>query len=167
VAFHIDKSDPLHKATIIPRGFSLGMTVQLPEKDEQTKSKKKMMSSLAILYGGRVAEEIIFGADEITTGASSDLQKATTLATAMVTKFGLYPEVGQVFYKDVEKLSEDEKQLIDRTVKKILQNSYETAKSILLKHKDELHLLAKALLEYETLTGEEIKLVIQGEKLSK
>lgn len=160
VAIHTDGAHPVHKATIVPRGMSLGMVAQLPEKDETSVSRKQMLARLDVCMGGRVAEELIFGENEVTSGASSDLQQATSLARAMVTKYGMSNEVGVVThnYDDNGKsMSSDTRLLIEKEVKLFLERAYNNAKTILITHNKELHALANALLEHETLSGTQIK----------
>jgi len=157
---------PLHKVTIIPRGVALGVTTHLPEKDEVDMSKQQIRARLQVALGGRAAEEIIFGEEAVTTGCSSDLQNATYLARAMVSQWGMNSKVGMVHH-DKEKnymttTSEAERNLIDSEVKNLLQEAYETVKMTLSQHQEELHSLASALLEKETLTGEEVKTIIQS-----
>jgi len=164
-------SIPLHKATIIQRGSALGVTVMLPEKDDLLMSRKKLMASMAVSMGGRAAEELIFGPDEITGGASSDFQSATSVAFQMVSRLGMSAKVGKISHNLASErgkmLSERERELIDNEVRELLEHSYEQAKTILKTHEQELHRLANALLEYETLSVDEIKLVIAGNKLNK
>jgi len=170
VGLYTSGSHPIHKATIVPRGQASGVTILLPEKDYSNFTKEQLIASITGLMGGRVAEEIIFGPNKVSTGASSDFRSATKVARSMVLEVGMFPEVtSYVSYDDslISKLSENEKMLIDQTVKKIINGCYENAKKILLDHKNELELLAKALLEYETLTKEEIELVIKGKPLPK
>ncbi|KAL8130460.1 hypothetical protein V2J09_019615 [Rumex salicifolius] len=160
VALHTDGAHPVHKATIVPRGMALGMVMQLPEKDETSVSRKQMLARLDICMGGRVAEELIFGESEVTSGASSDLSQATKLARAMVTKYGMSKEVGFVslnYDDDGKSMSTETRLLIENEVKELLERAYNNAKSILTTHENELHELAKALLENETLTGTQIK----------
>ncbi|CAA6672806.1 unnamed protein product [Spirodela intermedia] len=150
-------------ATIVPRGMALGMVAQLPDKDETSVSKRQMLARLDVCMGGRVAEELIFGENEITSGASSDLQQATSLARAMVTKYGMSREVGVVAhnYDDNGKsMSTDTRLLIEKEVREFLERAYGNAKSILTTHNKELHALAGALLEHETLTGNQIKALL-------
>lgn len=159
VAIHTDGARPVHKATIVPRGMSLGMVTQLPDKDETSVSRKQMLALLDVCMGGRVAEELIFGENEVTSGASSDLQKATSLARAMVTKYGMSKEVGVVThnYDDNGKsMSTETRLLIEKEVKNFLERAYNNARTILTTHSKELHALANALLEQETLTGSQI-----------
>lgn len=163
VAIHTDGAHPVHKATIVPRGMALGMVAQLPDKDETSVSRKQMLARLDVCMGGRVAEELIFGENEVTSGASSDLQQATSLARAMVTKFGMSKEVGLVAhdYDDNGKsMSTETRLLIEKEVREFLDRAYNNAKTILTTHNNELHALANALLEYETLTGNQIKALL-------
>lgn len=160
VAMHTDGALPVHKATIVPRGLSLGMVTQLPDKDETSISRKQMLARLDICMGGRVAEELIFGENEVTSGASSDLQQATNLARAMVTKYGMSKELGLVAhdYDDNGRSMSTETRLrIEQEVKYLLEKAYNNAKTILTTHSKELHALANALLKKETLTGAQIK----------
>lgn len=163
VAIHTKGALPVHKATIVPRGMALGMVSQLPDKDETSISRKQMLARLDVCMGGRVAEELIFGESEITSGASSDIKQATSLARAMVTKYGMSKEVGIVMhdYDDNGKsMSTETRQLIENEVKELLEKAYDNAKSIIMAHEKELHVLANALLEHETLTGVQIKKVL-------
>lgn len=163
VAIHTEGALPVHKATIIPRGMSLGMVAQLPDKDETSVSLKQMLARLDVCMGGRVAEELIFGENEVTSGASSDLQQATSLARAMVTKYGMSKEVGVVThnYDDNGKsMSTETRLLIEKEVKYFLERAYNNAKKILTTHSKELHALANALLEQETLSGSQIKALL-------
>ena len=179
-SLYVKETDPIHKATIIPRGRALGMVQQLPEKDQYSYSKTKMKSRLAIMMGGRVAEEIKFGADAVTSGASSDIAAATNLARSMVTEWGMSDRLGPVLYaensgevflgKSVtqnKNMSEDTARLVDAEIKSLVLSGYEEAKQILRDKGKEWELLAEALIEYETLTGDEIKQVIKGEKLER
>ncbi|KAI3934044.1 hypothetical protein MKW92_002719 [Papaver armeniacum] len=170
VAIHTDGAHPVHKATIVPRGMSLGMVAQLPDKDETSVSRKQMLARLDVCMGGRVAEELIFGESEVTSGASSDLQQATSLARAMVTKYGMSKAVGLVAhnYDDNGKsMSTETRLLIEEEVKGFLDRAYNNAKTILTTHNKELHTLANALLEKETLTGTQITaLLAQSKQMS-
>ncbi|KAK4485909.1 hypothetical protein RD792_008560, partial [Penstemon davidsonii] len=163
VAMHTDGALPVHKATIVPRGMSLGMVSQLPDKDETSISRKQMLARLDVCMGGRVAEELIFGEIEVTSGASSDLQQATSLARAMVTKYGMSQKVGVVThnYDDNGKsMSTETRLLIEQEVREFLEKAYNNAKTILTTRNKELHALANALLEHETLSGGQIKALI-------
>ncbi|UXN06729.1 ATP-dependent zinc metalloprotease FtsH [Bartonella sp. HY761] len=177
VALNVAKADPLHKATIIPRGRALGMVMQLPEGDRYSMSYQWMVSRIAITMGGRIAEELKFGKENITSGASSDIEQATKLARAMVTKWGFSDQLGKVAYGSnqeegygpprQEAMSEHTAQIIDTEVRRIVDEAYEEAKRILLEKKDEWVRLAEGLLEYETLTGEEIIEVMAGKEPSR
>ena len=160
---------PIHKATIIPRGRALGMVMQLPERDEVSQTREQLHAQLAIAMGGRVAEEIIFGEDKVTTGAASDIEQATKRARAMVMRAGLSKELGPVAYGENEEevflgrsvarqqnMSEETARKVDNEIRKIVDKGYDRAKKVLTDKIDDLHKLAKALLTYETLTGEEI-----------
>ena len=171
VAIHTDGARPIHKATIVPRGNTLGMVMQLPEEEDvYTVSKKKMLAKLDILMGGRVAEEIIFGVDEVTHGALSDLSEATQLATDMVTKYGMSQRTGLVSYGNGDDGGGDKKMaaalsrytiaLVDEEVKELLAKAHKNAKKIVTSHSKELHVLADALLEHGTLTGDQIKQLV-------
>jgi len=177
VSFNMTGYDPIHKATIIPRGRALGMVMNLPERDKHGHSIKYLKARLAVCFGGRVAEEIIFGKDNISTGAGggsgSDINQATQLARAMVTKYGMSEELGPVEYGENEEevflgrsvartqsVSEAVAQKIDKEIRKLVDEGYNKAREILTTKIDDLHKIAKALLTYETLTGEEIENII-------
>ena len=174
VSFNMPNYDPIHKATIIPRGRALGMVMNIPEKDKHGYSIKFLKARLAVCFGGRVAEEVIFGKDNISTGAGggsgSDINQATQLARAMVTKYGMTDELGPVEYGENEEevflgrsvartqsVSEAVAQKIDKEIRKLVDEGYNKAREILTTKIDDLHKLAKALLTYETLTGSEIE----------
>ena len=180
VAVHSKESDPVHKATIIPRGRALGMVMRLPESDRISMSKIKLESDLAVAMGGRIAEEIIFGPSKVTTGASSDISMATNIARKMVTEWGMSDKLGPLAYGENEQeiflghsvtqkknISENTAQEIDKEVRKIVDEAYKKARSIIKKNITQLHRLAKGLLHYETLTGDEIKDIIKGKKIKK
>ena len=180
LALNVPSADPLHKATIIPRGRALGMVMQLPEGDRYSMSYKYMISRLAIMMGGRVAEEIKFGKENITSGASSDIEQATKLARAMVTRWGFSDKLGQVAYGEnqeevflghsvarTQNVSEETAQLIDAEVRRLIDEAYSTATSILTKKKKDWIALAEGLLEYETLSGDEIQELLAGNKPSR
>ncbi|OAY30281.1 ATP-dependent zinc metalloprotease FTSH 11, chloroplastic/mitochondrial [Manihot esculenta] len=158
VAFNTDGAHPIHKATIMPRGSALGMVTQLPSSDETSISKKQLLARLDVCMGGRVAEELIFGQDQITTGASSDLHTATELAHYMVSNCGMSDAIGPVHIK--ERPSSELQSRIDAEVVKLLREAYDRVKALLKKHEKALHALANALLEYETLSAEEIKRIL-------
>jgi cell division protease FtsH len=175
VALNVPSTDPVHKATIIPRGRALGMVMQLPEGDRYSMNYEQMTSRLAILMAGRVAEELINGKDKITSGASNDIQAATGLARNMVTRWGYSDKLGLVAYGDnqeevflghsvsrTQNVSEDTAKIIDAEVKRLTNAGYAEAKRILTEKLADLHTLAKSLLEYETLTGDEIVNVLKG-----
>ena len=177
VALNVAAADPVHKATIIPRGRALGMVMQLPEGDRYSMSYKWMISRLAIMMGGRVAEELTFGKENITSGASSDIVQATKLARAMVTEWGFSDELGQVAYGENQQevflghsvaqqknVSESTAQKIDSEIRRLIDQAYDEARTILTKKKKDFVAIAEGLLEYETLTGEEINALIRGEK---
>ncbi|CAN7039225.1 unnamed protein product [Brassica rapa subsp. trilocularis] len=159
VALNTKGAHPIHKATIMPRGSALGMVTQLPSNDETSVSKRQLLARLDVCMGGRVAEELIFGQDHITTGASSDLSQATELAQYMVvSSCGMSEAIGPVHIK--ERPSSEMQSRIDAEVVKLLREAYERVKSLLKRHEKQLHTLANALLEYETLTSEDIKRIL-------
>ncbi|XP_065868431.1 ATP-dependent zinc metalloprotease FTSH 11, chloroplastic/mitochondrial [Euphorbia lathyris] len=158
VAFNTEGAHPIHKATIMPRGSALGMVTQLPSTDETSISKKQLLARLDVCMGGRVAEELIFGQDQVTTGASSDLHTATELAHYMVSSCGMSDAIGPVHIK--ERPSSDMQSRIDAEVVKLLREAYDRVKALLKKHEKALHALANALLEYETLSAEDIKRIL-------
>jgi len=175
VALNVPLADPVHKATIVPRGRALGMVMQLPEGDRYSMKYQQMTSRLAIMMGGRVAEEIIFGKENITSGASSDIKAATDLARNMVTRWGYSDLLGTVAYGDnqdevflghsvarTQNVSEETARTIDAEVKRLVQYGLDEARRILTERIEDLHTLGKALLEYETLSGEEIAGVLKG-----
>jgi len=170
VALNEKVSDPIHKATIIPRGRALGMVMRLPERDQLSVTREKMYSDIAVAMGGRIAEEIIFGHDKVTSGASSDIDMATKMAKNMVTRYGMSKELGPLAYGENEEevflgrsvtktqhMSEETAKKVDSEVKKIVEAGYDRAKKVLTEKIDDLHKIAKALLVYETLTGDEIR----------
>lgn len=176
-ALNVPVADPLHKATIIPRGRALGMVMQLPEGDRYSMSYKWMVSRLIIMMGGRVAEELTFGKENITSGASSDIEQATKLARAMVTQWGFSDVLGQVAYGEnqqevflghsvsqTKNVSESTAQKIDTEVRRLIDEAYTEARRILTEKHDDFVTMAEGLLEYETLSGDEIKALLRGEK---
>ncbi|MGM4893739.1 ATP-dependent zinc metalloprotease FtsH [Tardiphaga sp. 20_F10_N6_6] len=177
VGLNVIATDPIHKATIIPRGRALGMVMQLPERDKMSMSLEQMTSRLAIMMGGRVAEELIFGRNKVTSGASSDIEQATRLARMMVTRWGLSEELGTVSYGEnndevflgmqmnrTQAVSESTAQKIDSEVKRLVAEGYDEATKILTEKRDDLETLAKGLLEFETLSGDEITDLLNGKK---
>ncbi|MBD7991680.1 ATP-dependent zinc metalloprotease FtsH [Ochrobactrum quorumnocens] len=180
VAMNVPSSDPVHKATIIPRGRALGMVMQLPEGDRYSATYTWMISRLAIMMGGRVAEELKFGKENITSGASSDIQQATKLARSMVTQWGYSDKLGRVAYGDnqeevflghsvsrTQNVSEETAQIIDAEVRRLIDEAYADATRILTEKREDWIALAEGLLEYETLSGDEIKQLIAGNKPSR
>jgi len=178
VAMHESECDPVHKATIIPRGRALGLVMSLPENDRLSHSKSWLRAKMVMAMGGRVAEEIIFGDDKVSNGASSDIKQATDIARRMVTEWGMSTKLGMIAYGDNSQevflghsvtqnknVSEVTAREIDAEIKSIIDNAYSTAKHILTENIEELHRLAKGLLEYETLSGDEIRTVLRGEKV--
>ncbi|GEC16121.1 ATP-dependent zinc metalloprotease FtsH [Nitrobacter winogradskyi] len=177
VGLNVAATDPIHKATIIPRGRALGMVMQLPERDKLSMSLEQMTSRLAIMMGGRVAEEMIFGPEKVTSGAASDIDQATRLARMMVTRWGLSKELGTVSYGEnndevflgmqvnrQQNVSEATAQKIDSEVRRLVETGYKDATRILTEKRADLEALAKGLLEFETLTGDEITDLINGKK---
>jgi cell division protease FtsH len=176
VAIHEPDSDPIHKATIIPRGRALGMVMRLPEGDRVSLSRAKLRADLAVAMGGRVAEEMIFGYDRVTTGASSDIQMATSMASRMVTEWGMSDKLGTIRYSPGESeevflghsvtktknLSDHTAQIVDEEVRAIIDTAYKRAQTVLTEQKGQLEQLAQALLEFETLSGDEIKILFAG-----
>ena len=175
VAMTVPNAHPVHKATVIPRGRALGMVMQLPERDEISMSYEQMTSRLAIMMAGRVAEEQTFGEKNVTSGASSDIEQATRLARAMVTQWGYSDKLGKVAYGSNQQevflghsvaqeknVSEETAQIIDAEVRKLIDDAYDEATRILTERKDDLETLAQGLLEYETLTGQELQDLIDG-----
>ncbi len=180
VGIHMPEHDPLHKVTIIPRGRALGVTMSLPEQDRYSMSKLQLKSQLASLFGGRVAEEIIFGGDHVTTGAANDIERATSLARRMVTEFGMNETLGTVRYNSNEEevfmghsvarqqnVSEETNRRIDEEVRKLIDWAESKAREILTTHLEDLHKISKALLEYETLSGDEVRALLRGENINR
>ncbi|MDQ6978991.1 MAG: ATP-dependent zinc metalloprotease FtsH, partial [Mariprofundaceae bacterium] len=180
VAVHCPASDPIHKMTIIPRGQALGMVMRLPEKDEYSQSREKMHASLTIAMGGRVAEELIFGYDKVTSGASGDIQMATNLARNMVTRWGFSDKLGPLLYTENEEevflgrsvsrqqhVSEETARQIDGEIRRFVDEAYQRAQHILRENLSDLHNLTKTLLEYETLSGKDIHQILAGETLKR
>ncbi len=172
-------SDPIHKATIIPRGRALGMVMRLPERDNYSYHRDKMHANLAVAMGGRVAEDIIFGHDKVSSGASGDIQYATDLARNMVTKWGMSDKLGPLMYEQSQEgylgmgqtsrtmAGADTNKLIDAEIKDLVEGGLKRAEDILKSQEDKLHLLAQALLEYETLTGDEITTLLDTGKIDR
>ncbi len=178
VGLAMPQSDPLHKVTIIPRGRALGVTMNLPERDKYAHTLTELTSKIAMMFGGRVAEELIFGRENVTTGAASDIQQATGLARRMVTEFGMSDKLGRVRYNANEQeiflghsvtqqqnVSEATAQMIDNEVRRLIEEAENKAREILTTRMNDLHIIAKALLEYETLTGDEVNALLRGEPI--
>ncbi len=178
VALYAPGHDPLHKVTIIPRGRALGVTMSLPEKDRYGFSRQEIEAKLAMMFGGRVAEELIYGAEHVTTGAADDIRQATNLARRMVTEWGMSDKLGRLRYSENEEevflghsvtqrknVSDATAKIIDDEIRRIIDEAEQKAHSMLTEHIDQLHAIAKALLEYETLSGDEIKALIRGEPI--
>ena len=173
-------SDPIHKATIIPRGRALGMVMRLPEGDRISVSREKLEADIAVAMGGRVAEELVFGHDKVTAGASSDIEQATKIARHMVTHWGMSDKLGPIAYGENQQevflghsvtqsknLSEETAQLIDTEIRQLVDTGYEKARTLITDSLERLHDLANALLEHETLTGDEISAILRGEPMPK
>jgi cell division protease FtsH len=178
VAILTPGADPVHKATIIPRGRALGLVMSLPEGDRYSKSRAKCLGELTLAMGGRAAEETIFGADNVSNGASGDIKMATDLARRMVSEWGMSDKLGMIAYGDNgqevflghsvtqnKNVSEETVREIDDEIKTLIDSAYVRARTLLIDHVDDLHRLAQALLEYETLSGEEIRQVLRGEPI--
>jgi cell division protease FtsH len=178
VGLIVPKHDPLHKVTIIPRGRALGVTMSLPERDRYGMAKIELESKIAVMFGGRIAEELIFGPENVTTGASSDIQQATSMARRMVTEWGMSEKLGPIKYSDNEEevflghsvtqrknVSDATAKLIDDEIRRLIDEGEGSARRILTEHLDDLHTIANALLEYETLSGEEVKALLRGEAI--
>jgi cell division protease FtsH len=179
-SIHQPQCDPVHKATIIPRGRALGLVMSLPEGDRYSKSKSKLLAELTMAMGGRAAEEIIFGADNVSNGAAGDIKMATDQTRRMVSEWGMSDKLGMISYGDNgqevflghsvtqhKNVSEATAREIDSEIKGIIDNAYNSARHILTTYIEELHRLARGLLEYETLSGDEIRTVLRGEKVIK
>ncbi|QDZ06140.1 ATP-dependent metallopeptidase FtsH/Yme1/Tma family protein [Sphingomonas panacisoli] len=180
VRIHEPASDPIHKATIIPRGGALGMVVSMPERDNYSYHRDKMYADLASVMGGRVAEEVIFGYDKVSSGASGDIQQATKLARAMVMRWGMSDKLGPLEYEEQQgetflgysqsqrhNMSNETALLIDSEIKRLIEDGHKRATQVLTENIDQLHAVAGALLEYETLTGDEIKRLAAGEGIGR
>ena len=180
VGLYVPGNDPLHKVTIIPRGRALGVTMNLPETDKWSMKKMELEAKLAMMFGGRVAEELVFGQDNVTTGASNDIHQATRLARAMVTEYGMSEKLGRLRYADNEEevflghsvaqrknVSDNTAQIIDEEIRRIIEEAEERAKQVLIEHRDGLEAVTRGLLEYETLSGEEVQQLLRGEAISR
>jgi cell division protease FtsH len=171
----VPEHDPVYKVTIIPRGRALGVTMFLPEQDKYSISKKQLESQLASLFGGRVAEELVFGTENVTTGASNDIERATSIARNMVTKWGLTEKLGPLTYAEEEDevflgrsvtqhkhVSDDTARLIDEEIRTIVESAHATARNLVESHMHQLHLMADALMKYESIGGEQIGQIMEG-----
>ena len=171
-------NDPLHKVTIVPRGRALGVAFTLPEGDRVSVTREQLEARLVMAYGGRVAEELIFGRDRVTTGAASDIQQATQIARKYVTQWGLSDIIGPVLVGDNEQevflgnqimsrreVSEETHRIVDSEVKRVIDSAYNLATRVLTENVDLLHKVAEMLLERETLTREDIEVLRRGERL--
>jgi cell division protease FtsH len=180
VRIHEPASDPIHKATIIPRGGALGMVVSMPERDNYSYHRDKMYADLATVMGGRAAEEIIFGYDKVSSGASGDIKQATKLARAMVMRWGMSDKLGPLEYEEEQgetflgysqtqrhNMSNETALMIDSEIKSLIDGGHKRATEVLSENVDQLHRIAGALLEYETLTGDEIKQIAAGEDINR
>ncbi|MDF2094725.1 ATP-dependent zinc metalloprotease FtsH [Aquibaculum arenosum] len=180
VGMFIEGNDPLHKVTIIPRGRALGVTMSLPERDRYGFKKKEIHGKLAMMFGGRVAEELIYGDENVTTGAGNDIQQATNLARRMVTEWGMSEKLGPLRYNEnqdevflghsvarQQSISEATARMIDEEVRRIIDEAEGVAREVLTEHMEDLHRLAKGLLEYETLSSDEVQRVLRGETIDK
>jgi cell division protease FtsH len=178
VGLYVAGNDPLHKVTIIPRGRALGVTMNLPETDRYSLKLREITAKLAMMFGGRMAEELIYGPENVSTGASNDIQQATNLARRMVTEWGMSEKLGRLRYVDNQEevflghsvtrsqtISGATAKLIDEEIRRIIEEAELKARTILTEHIDDLHTVAKALLEYETLSGEEVKALLRGEPI--
>jgi cell division protease FtsH len=178
VMLYAEGHEPLHKVTIIPRGRALGVTMFLPERDKYSQSKMELQAVVASLFGGRVAEELVFGTEKVTTGASDDIRRATNLARRMVTEFGFSEKLGPLRYTENEEevflghsvtqrknVSDATAKVIDEEIRRIVEDGERKARTILTEHFEELHSLARGLLEFETLSADEIRRIIRGEKI--
>ncbi len=178
VGLNVPKHDPLHKVTIIPRGRALGVTMNLPEKDRYSYSKAELESKLASMFGGRIAEEIVFGPENITTGAGNDIKQATEMARRMVTEYGFSDRLGPLRYSENEEevflghsvtqrknVSDATAKIIDEEIRRLIEEAEAKARDILKKKRKQLDIIAKALLEYETLDGDEVDALLRGEPI--
>jgi len=175
IGYLVPEHDPVYKVTIIPRGRALGVTMYLPEEDRYSMSRQRLESSISSLFGGRIAEEMINGADGVTTGASNDIERATEIARNMVTKWGLSDRLGPLTYSEDDgevflgrsvtqhkQVSDDTAHAIDEEVRRIIDSNYDRAKTLLEENIEKLHAMAKALVKYETIGEHQIKDIMEG-----
>jgi len=179
-ALFVPGNDPLHKVTIIPRGRALGVTMTLPERDQLSYKKSKLEALLVMIYGGRIAEELIYGPEHVTNGASDDIRKATQIARSMVTEFGMSEKLGPLRYSDNQEevflghsvarhqnVSEATAKVIDEEIRRLVDEAERRCREVLSEHVDDLHALARGLLEYETLDSKEIEALLRGETIDR
>ncbi|MEL6210145.1 MAG: ATP-dependent metalloprotease, partial [Pseudomonadota bacterium] len=171
VGLSVPEHDPVYKVTIIPRGRALGVTMFLPEEDRLSLSKQHLESNISSLYGGRIAEALIFGEEKVTTGASNDIERASQLARNMVHKWGLSSQMGPLAYSKEDEmygdrilLSNQTRSKLDDEVRNLIDSNYQRAQKILEDHMDELHMMAKALIKYETIDQKQIAQIMKGEE---
>ena len=180
VGLFVEGNDPLHKVTIIPRGRALGMTMNLPERDRYSMSYKELTARLAMMYGGRISEELIYGLENVTTGAANDIQQATSMARSMVTEWGMSDKLGRLRYVDNQEeiflghsiarsqtISGATAKMIDEEIRRLIEEAETTARDVLTEHMDDLHNVTKALLEYETLNAVEVQAILDGEPIER
>ena len=173
VARLMPKTDPVHKVTVIPRGRALGVTMQLPETDRYSMDKERMLSTISVLFGGRIAEEVFM--HQMTTGASNDFERATHLARDMVTRYGMTDELGPMVYAENEgevflgrsvtkqvNVSEETMQKVDQQIRRIIDEQYAIARKLIEENQDKMHAMAKALLEWETIDSDQIEDIMTG-----
>ena len=180
VNIRVPGNDPLHKVTIIPRGRALGVTMSLPERDKLSYSKEWCEGKIAMTFGGRVAEQLIYGKEHLNTGAASDISQATTLARKMVTEWGMSEVLGPLLYNENQQevflghsvaqhqnMSEETARMIDEEIRRIVNAGYDKAWEVLSNDREELEAITQALMEFETITGEEVKAILRGEKIDR
>ncbi len=180
VGLYVEGNDPLHKVTIIPRGRALGVTMNLPERDRYGYKKTEITAKLAMMFGGRAAEELIYGPENITTGAGNDIQQATSLARSMITEWGMSDKLGPLRYNENQEeiflghsvarsqhVSEATAQMIDEEIRRVIDEAEATARKVLTEHMDDLHAIAKGLLEYETLNARDVEAILRGEPVDR
>jgi cell division protease FtsH len=178
ITLYMPEADPLHKVTIIPRGRALGVTMSLPERDVLSHSKIWCISRLAIMFGGRVAEQLVYGDQHLNTGAGSDIQQATDMARRMVTEYGFSETLGPLRYSENEEeiflgrsvtqhknVSDSTAQMIDNEIRSLISDAEKTARKVLTKHRKDLDIITQSLLDYETLSGAEVLALTKGEKI--
>lgn len=171
----VPSHDPVYKVTIIPRGRALGVTMYLPEEDRYSQSKEQLESMISSMFGGRIAEQLVFGKDHVTTGASNDIERATLIARNMVTRWGLSEKLGPLTYSEEEDevflghsvtkhkaISDETTRLIDEEIKNIVDRNYKRAEKLLKDNFDKLHMMAEALMKYETINSDQINAIMQG-----